>query len=51
MAKPRRVLIELRAFSNVIDKYTGRRLLMKPLAPIRRLTPSPIAMLLRVLAL
>jgi len=49
--KPRRVLSEFRAFQNVIDKYTGRRLLMKPLAPIRRLTPSPIGILLRALVL
>lgn len=47
--KPRRPLSELRAFRRVIDKYTGRRLIMRPLRPIYRLVPSPIATLLRVL--
>jgi len=47
--KPRRVLSELRAFRSVIDKYTGRRLIMRPLRPIYRLIPSPIGILLGVL--
>lgn len=49
--KPRRPLSELRAFRNVMDKYTGRRLLTKPLQPIYRVIPSPVATLLRVLGL
>ena len=49
--KPIRVLSELRAFRRVIDKYTGRSLIMKPLAPIYRTIPSPAATLLRVLGL
>ena len=49
--KPIRVLRELKAFRRVIDKYTSRRLLMKPLRPITRLIPSPIGILLRVLGL
>uniref|UniRef100_A0A6M3LYL2 Uncharacterized protein n=1 Tax=viral metagenome TaxID=1070528 RepID=A0A6M3LYL2_9ZZZZ len=49
--KPIRPLSELRAFRNVIDKYTGRRLLTAPLRPIYRAIPSPAAALLRILAL
>jgi len=49
--KPRRPLSELRAFRSVIDRYTGRRLLTRPLRPIYRLTPSPIAILLQVLGM
>lgn len=47
--KPIRPLSELRAFQRTIDKYTGRRLIMRPLRPIYRLIPSPIAMLLQAL--
>jgi hypothetical protein len=49
--KPIRVLSELRAFRNVLDKYTGRRQLMQPLTPIYRVIPSPAATLLRALGL
>lgn len=49
--KPRRSLLEYTRFRNVIDKYTGRRLLTKPLRPVYRLIPSPTATLLRVLGL
>ena len=49
--KPRGPLSQLRALSNVMDKYTGRRLLTKPLQPIYRAVPSPTATLLRVLGL
>lgn len=47
--KPRRVLSELRAFRGVIDKYSGRRLIMRPLRPIYRIIPSPIGVLLKAL--
>jgi len=49
--KARRPLSELTAFRSVIDKYTGRRLIMRPLRPIYRLVPSPIATLLQVLGM
>lgn len=49
--KPRGPLSQLRAFQSVIDKYTGRRLLMEPLRPIYRLIPSPAGILLKALAL
>lgn len=45
--KPRRPLRELQAFRRTIDRYTGRRLIMKPISPILRLIPSPLGALFR----
>lgn len=44
--KAKSPLGELRALRRVIDQYTGRRLLMRPLAPVRRIVPSPIGYIL-----
>jgi len=49
--KPRGPISQLRAFQNVFDKYTGRRLFTKPLRPILPRIPSPAAALLRALGL
>lgn len=51
MAKPRSPLSQLRTFERLLARYTGRRLLIKPLQPIYRAIPSPAAVILRALAL
>lgn len=47
--KPRRPLSEMGAFRRTIDRYTGRRVMMKPLRPITRLIPSPARLFLGAL--
>ena len=49
--KPRGALGQLRAFERLVNRYTGRRMLTKPLRPIYRAVPSPVAIILRTLSL
>ena len=49
--KPRGPLSQLRYFERLVNNYTGRRTLTKPLRPIYRAVPSPVGAILRVLSL
>lgn len=49
--KPRGPLGQIKAFKRLVNRYTGRRFLTKPLRPIKRMFPSPMGVILRALSL